>query len=54
MRSHEPEALDGFQHCRKPWLVSTFPGVGPEVSSAGLVFITSPLKQGSPDSTDSK
>ena len=28
----EIEALDGFQHCRKPWLVRTLPGIGPEVS----------------------
>ena len=32
MRLRESEALDGFQHCRKPWLVRTLPGIGPEVS----------------------
>lgn len=32
MRPRESEALDGFQHCRKPWLVRTLPGIGPEMS----------------------
>ena len=48
MRPREPKVLDGFQHCRKPWLVRTLPGVGPEVSSARLVFITAPVEARKP------